>query len=162
MAASRVHEMTPSSKLGPVFVQTDSQGSAKIYYQVGDIADAPQITASLVCASSISQTFRVTEESTGNTGRTASLEILSGDGQSATKGKYLDKPLIVIVRSPRGNRISDTIIQFRTITGTLELAPGTTAPTPTDDCPSKSWTAAYQYPQSYFRSADICQNQFQR
>ena len=129
MAASRVHEMTPSSKVGPVFVQTDSQGSAKIYYQVGDNADDPQITASLVCASSISQTFRVTEESTGNTGRTASLEILSGDGQSATKGKYLDKPLIVIVRSPRGNRISDTIIQFRTITGTLEVAPGTTAPT---------------------------------
>ncbi len=118
-----------SSKPAPanaIFVQTDSAGLARVYYQLDTDANTPRVTAALTGSPATgSQVFRATAESGA---RTASLEIVSGDGQSAAKGAPLANPLVVIARSTANHRIAGVQIEFETTAGILERAPGTAAP----------------------------------
>ena len=125
-----------SSKPAPanaIFVQTDSAGLARVYYQLDTDATTPRVTAALTGSPATgSQVFRATAESGA---RTASLEIVSGDGQSAAKGAPLANPLVVIARSTANHRIAGVQIEFETTAGILERAPGTEPP-PTEPGPS--------------------------
>ena len=118
----------PAKKGTPVFVQTDRGGLAKVYYEMG--TDATQtITASLEGIDSpfLSKNFTARVGTTGSE-RVANLEIVSGNPQSAAKGKDLDKPLVVIARSTAGYRIPNVVIQFRASIGILSREGLTAAP----------------------------------
>ena len=113
----------PPRKGSPVFVQTDRGGLAKVYYEMGtsDPGSTQTITASLVGVTAsdfVSKDFTALVGTTGST-RVANLEIVSGNPQSAAKGKQLDSPLVVVARSTAGFRIPNVVIQFRTNTGIL-------------------------------------------
>ena len=102
----------------PIFVQTDSSGLAKVYYQLSATAGNYRVTANLTGSpSTVSQVFRSTAVAGA---RKASLTIVSGDGQSAGKGEPLAEPLVVIARSTAGHRIAGVMIEFETTTGLLE------------------------------------------
>ena len=108
----------PGKKTTPVFVQTDRSGVAKVYYEL-DSNTTQTITASLEGADfTVNTKFTARVGTTGST-RVANLEIVSGNPQSAAKGKNLADPLVVIARSTAGYRIPNVVIQFRTNTGTL-------------------------------------------
>ena len=107
-------------------VQTDRNGVAKIYYQLSSNSGAHTVTAAAY-GIGLSATLNATA-STSSRARIANLEIVSGNPQSAAKGKDLDKPLVVIVRSLAGHRVQDVIVQFRTTTGTLVPSETTTQP----------------------------------
>ena len=104
-----------------IFVQTDSSGLAKVYYELSDTAGVARIDASLT-GTTIDVTFRAegVEDS-----RKASLRMVSGDGQSADKGDPLEDPLVVLARSTAGYRIPGVNIRLTTSTGTLSRSVGT-------------------------------------
>ena len=108
------------------YVQTDSSGVAKIYYQLSSTQGPHTVTAT-AHGIGISTTLTATASSSARA-RLANLEIVSGNNQRGEKGKYLKDDLVVIVRSLAGHRVQDAIIQFRTTTGTLVPAEGTTQP----------------------------------
>ncbi len=100
-----------------IFVQTDSAGLARVYYQLSATSGDHRVTASLAGVNDVSAIFRTTAASGA---RKASLEIVSGDGQSAAKGDPLANPLVVIARSTAGHRIAGVMIEFETTAGLLE------------------------------------------
>ena len=120
-----------STTADPASVQTDRNGVAKIYYQLSSNSGLHRVTATVHGDSAIFTTLTATASSTARA-RIANLEIVSGNNQSAEKGKDLTDPLVVIVRSLAGHRIQDVIVQFRTTTGILVPAPGTDQPTDSD------------------------------
>ena len=124
----------PAKKAGPVFVQTDRDGLAKVYYEMG-AGDPQTITATLVgvpFSDFVSKDFTARVGTTGSE-RVANLEIVSGNPQSAAKGKNLAAPLVVIARSTAGYRIPNVVIQFRASIGILSREGLTEAPTENDD-----------------------------
>ena len=148
----------PAKKTGPVFVQTDRGGLAKVYYEMGR-GETQTITASLVGIDSsfLSKDFTARVGTTGST-RVANLEIVSGNPQSAAKGKQLDAPLVVIARSTAGFRIPNVVIQFRTNTGTLSREGLTKKP----DHGILAGQIPTDTPNPDSRSADICCHRFRR
>ena len=128
--ATAFEPMTDSQNTADdVIVQTDSSGEAEVYFQLGTPVGNQFVTVDSVGATQ--QTFSVRAATAGNT-RTANLEILSGNPQTGEKGQNLTDPLVVIARSTAGHRISNVIIQFRTVTGTLTPAYGTEQPAISD------------------------------
>ena len=117
----------PGEKTTPVFVQTDRSGVAKVYYEL-DSNTTQTITASLEGADFTVDTKFTARVGTAGSERVANLEILSGDPQSAAKGKNLADPLVVIARSTAGYRIPNVVIQFRASIGILSRHGLTTAP----------------------------------
>ena len=120
-------EKTPATSISPTTaasheVYTDQSSIAKIYYQLNSsgltAGNSYSIEPGLKHASSVTTKFTFTAGTTGST-RVANLEIVSGNPQSAAKGKQLEAPLVVIARSTAGYRIPNVVIQFRTNTGTL-------------------------------------------
>ena len=120
-------EKTPATSISPTTaasheVYTDQSSIAKIYYQLNSsgltAGTSYSIEPGLKHASSVTTKFTFTAGTTGST-RVANLEIVSGNPQSAAKGKQLEAPLVVIARSTAGYRIPNVVIQFRTNTGTL-------------------------------------------
>ena len=107
-------------------VQTDRNGVAKIYYQLGNTPGVYTVTAT-AHGIGISTTLTATASSTARA-RLANLEIVSGNNQRGEKGNYLEDDLVVIVRSLAGHRVQEAIVQFRTTTGTLVPAEGTEQP----------------------------------
>ena len=110
-----------------IFVQTDRNGVAQTYYQLGGTTGSYQVTATLqgIAAneSPLPQKFDATAVSGS---RSASLVIVSGDNQSSDKTTNdVPDPLVVRVRRPGGYRISNVIIRFTGLIGALEAAPGT-------------------------------------
>ena len=104
-----------------IFVQTDSSGLAKVYYELSNTAGVARIDA-LLTGTTIDVTFRAegVEDS-----RKASLRMVSGDGQSADKGDPIEDPLVVLARSTAGYRIPGVNIRLTTSTGTLSRSVGT-------------------------------------
>ena len=118
----------PREKISPVFVQTDRGGLAKVYYEMGT-GEIQTITASLEGVPSspfVSKDFTFRVGTTGSE-RVANLEILSGNPQSAAKGKNTS-PLVVIARSTANYRIPNVVIQFRSSIGILSREGLTDAP----------------------------------
>ena len=111
-------------------VQTDQNGVAKIYYQLSNVPGPHTVTATAY-GIALSATLSATASTTARAG-IANLEIVSGNNQRADKGKFLEDDLVVIVRSLAGHRVQNAIIQFRTTTGILVPASGTTQPTNAD------------------------------
>ena len=111
-------------------VYTDSRSIATIYYQLNsDLTSGTSypITPGLKHATGVTKRFTFNTGTTGSE-RVANLEILSGNPQSAAKGKNLTDPLVVIARSTAGYRIPNVVIQFRTSTGILSRHGLTAAP----------------------------------
>ena len=109
---------------GPVVVQTNSSGEAKVYWELGsDAADTTQTVT--VESLGRSDTFRASAESDT---RRASLVIVSGDGQTANAdtGRVKD-PLVVRTRSTAEHRIAGVVIKFEVLAGDLTAGPGDTA-----------------------------------
>ena len=123
------------ARLRTVYVLTDGSGDARVYLSTtATTADANHVvTAKVVQISGATigsvgnmLTFRATAiESL----RRASLEVVSGDGQSADKGKYLEEPLVIIARSTAGFRIPNVIVKFEALGGILSPHLGTSQPT---------------------------------
>ena len=114
------------------YVQTDRNGVAKIYYQLSSNPGAHTVTAAAYGTgrdrpTDLSATLNATASSETRAG-IANLEIVSGNNQSAEKGKFLTDDLVVIVRSLAGHRVQNVIIQFRTTTGTLVPSETTSQP----------------------------------
>ncbi len=118
---------TRPAPAGTIVVQTDNSGLARTYYQLGD-GDSPQVTAALEGSPSQTNETVILRLTGVVDTRRASLEIVSGDGQQADKGKSLSDPLEVIVRSTAGYRIAGVPIRFIALTGTLSPAVGTSQP----------------------------------
>ena len=113
-------------------VYTDSRSIAKIYYQLDSGIPAPagnsyNITPNLKHNMGVTTRFTFRVGTTGSE-RVANLEIVSGNPQSAAKGKDLTNPLVVIARSTAGYRIPDVVIQFRSGIGILSRHGLTEAP----------------------------------
>ena len=123
-ATSTTPEPTATDSNVPIYVQTDSSGGAKTYYQLGETGGTHDVTVS---AAGGTATIFAYEGTTGGV-RQANLEIVSGNPQSGAKGKNLDSPLVVIARSTAGYRIPNVVIQFRTVTGILSPVRGTEQP----------------------------------
>ena len=116
-------------------VYTDSSSIATIYYQLNsDLTSGTSyaITPGLKHAPGVTKRFTFNTGTTGSE-RVANLEILSGNPQSAAKGKNLTDPLVVIARSTAGYRIPNVVIQFRTSTGILSRHGLTAAPLVNDE-----------------------------
>ena len=122
----------PGKKKTPVFVQTDRSGVAKVYYELDSIT-TQTITASLEGADFTVNTKFTARVGTAGSERVANLEIVSGNPQSAAKGKNLAAPLVVIARSTAGYRIPNVVIQFRASIGILSREGLTKAPTEDND-----------------------------
>ena len=111
-----------------IFVQTDSNGEAKVYLRLGSTDDtttpgvepttagfAHQVTATTPDGA---QVVRFRADSVDDA-RQAKLEIISGDGQRAEKGDPLEEPLVVRVRTVRGFLIQGILLEFTALDGTL-------------------------------------------
>ena len=114
-------------------VYTDSRSIAKIYYQLdsgipASAGNSYNITPNLKHNMGVTTRFTFRVGTTGSE-RVANLEIVSGNPQSAAKGKDLTTPLVVIARSTAGYRIPDVVIQFRSGIGILSRHGLTEAPT---------------------------------
>ena len=107
-----------------IFVQTDRNGVAQVYYQLGNGIGDHQVMASLRGDPfSLSKTFDATAVSGS---RSASLVIVSGNNQRSDADTHdVEDPLVVRVRRPGGYRISNVIIRFTGLIGALEATPGT-------------------------------------
>ena len=116
---------------GSIFVQTDRNGIAKVYYQLSNVALGHAVTAALFGSPfTVSKRFDVTAV-TGS--RSASLVLVSGDNQrSDAATRDVEDPLVVRVRRTGGYRIPNVILRFTALTGTLETAPGTNYVAATD------------------------------
>ena len=109
--------LTPTTYPLVLFVQTDSRGEAKVYYQLGDVDEDAPPEVNVVKIETVGledPKFRATAV---DDKRQASLEIVSGDGQRAPKGRELAGPLVIIARSISGYRIPNVIIEFEALTG---------------------------------------------
>ena len=104
-----------------IFVQTDRNGVAQVYYQLGNATGAHQVTAALTRRSKrflLPKRLMLTAVSGS---RSASLVIVSGDNQRSDADTHdVEDPLVVRVRRPGGYRISNVIIRFTALIGALE------------------------------------------
>ena len=108
----------------PIYVQTDSSGEAKVYYQLGGDAEEAQDVD--VSAAGTSGTFVLTAD---DDARRASLSMVSMEKASGT-GKEGIYYLTVIARSVGGHRIPDVIIEFEALSGSIRPRTGTEQPDP--------------------------------
>ena len=110
-----------------IFVQTDRNGVAQTYYQLGSVTTGYQVTVDLQgIAETAEPTSKIFDATAVSGSRSASLVIVSGNNQrSDTVTHDVEDPLVVRVRRPGGYRISNVILRFTAIGGVLEAAPGT-------------------------------------
>ena len=122
-----VPERNPPAPATAIFVQTDSSGEAKAYFQMGTPTGTQQVTVTSTTMAVRSSTnallnppFRFTALSSQVS---AILVIIDGDSQSAEVGKLV-KPLIVRVRNVHEDRISGVNVRFNTSIGRISLRRG--------------------------------------
>ena len=100
-----------------VVVQTDSNGEAKVYFQLGsDTEDRQAVTVNAVGAAQ--KTFRATATAVVSTDA-STITIVDGDGQRAAVDEPLDDPLVVLVRDSGGRIVADALVTFTTNSGEL-------------------------------------------
>ena len=122
VATSSSPDPTSTSNDDPIYVQTDSRGEAKVYYQLG--ANADNVQDVNVTAAGASDTFVLTAD---DDARRASLQIVSME-QPSGAGKEGVYYLTVIARSVGGHRIPNVIIEFEALSGSIRPRPGTGQP----------------------------------
>ena len=122
-----VPERNPPDPAMAIFVQTDSSGEAKAYFQMGTPTGTQQVTVTSTTMAVRSSTnallnppFLFTALSSQVS---AILVIIDGDSQSAEVGKLV-KPLIVRVRNVYEDRISGVNVRFNTSIGRISLRRG--------------------------------------
>ena len=127
--ATSLYPMTASDDIdADVVVQTDRNGEAQVYFQLGGTVGGQNVTVRSVGAS---ETFRTTAV---DASRSASLVLVSGDNQRSDPNTHdVEDPLVVRARRVGGYRISNVIIRFTALTGVLEPAPGTVRAVEKDD-----------------------------
>ncbi len=123
-----------------IFIQTDSNGEAKVYLRLGSADDTgtsdtvETVDAARFNAFKVHRVTATTPDGAPNVGvrfradavddaRQAKLEIVSGDRQSAEKGDPLADPLVVRVRTVRGFLIQGILLEFTALDGTLLTDP---------------------------------------
>ena len=99
--------VNPSGTLNPTSVTTGGDGQASTTLQLGSIAGAYTVTASVSGLSSVTFTATATEPP-----RAATLEQGSGDGQTGETGHHLANPLIVTVLDQYGNPLPGVTVSF--------------------------------------------------
>ena len=114
-----------------IFIQTDSNGEAKVYLRLGSSDDPGTTDVEATATADLIHTVTATtpngDPSAGvdfkadavDDARQAKLEIISGDGQRAEKGDALTDPLVVRVRTVRGYLIPGVLLEFTALDGTL-------------------------------------------
>ena len=122
---ARANRPAPSTT---IWVQTDRNGVAQVYYQLSDTTGDHQVIASL--RGDPFSRFKTFDATSVDASRSASLVLVSGDNQRSDADTYdVEDPLVVRVRRPGGYRIAGVKIRFTALTGVLERAPGTLPPT---------------------------------
>ena len=96
-----------SGVLTPTSATTGGDGQASTTLQLGSIAGAYTVTASVSGLSSVTFTATATEPP-----RAATLEQGSGDGQTGETGHHLTDPLIVTVLDQYGNPLPGVTVSF--------------------------------------------------
>ena len=112
----------PSDGGDLIYVQTDSSGEAKVYYQLGsDETETQDVT---VMVQGDTETFTLDAD---DDARRASLQMISMEKATGT-GKEGIYYLTVIARSVGGHRIPKVIIEFEALSGSLRPRPSTGQP----------------------------------
>ena len=115
---------SPAPVEGPVYVQTDSSGKAKVYFQLGDTAGQQRVTITVAGSDPVEDYlntfFRATAAAVVATDA-ATIAIDSGNGQSAGTDEVLDAPLVVIVKDVGGRIVAGAPVHFTTNSGALAL-----------------------------------------
>ena len=110
-------------------VETNDNGRASVLLTLGNAAGANTVTATYDGAT---QTFSATAQAES---AAASIEIVSGNNQSAGENLPLPAPLVVLVRDQDGLIISGQTVRFNTDSGVLSGPqsgdPGELVPSPT-------------------------------
>ena len=114
---------SPTAGGALIYVQTDSSGEAKVYYQLG--SDETETQDVQVMAAGVTKTFTLDAD---DDARRASLAMVSMEKATGT-GKEGVYYLTVIARSVGGHRIPNVIIEFEALSGSLRPRPGTSQPT---------------------------------
>ena len=103
-----------------MYVQTDSSGKAKVYFQLGDTAGQQRVTITVAGTGYPNTFFRATAAAVVATDA-ATIAIDSGNGQSAGTDEVLDDPLVVIVKDVGGRIVAKAPVHFTTNSGALSL-----------------------------------------
>ena len=107
-----------------IYVQTDRNGEAEVYYQLSSSTGDHGVTATLQGANVVSINTKFAPTAV-DTGRSASLVIVSGNNQRSDANTHdVKDPLVIRVRRPGGYRISGVRIRFTVLTGVLYPGPG--------------------------------------
>ena len=112
----------PDAAPGPVLVQTNSSGEARVYYQLDDQVKDDLNVIALAAGLNLDEEFTVKVDAA--TEYAGTLTIASGDGQSASTDESLEKPLIVRLETgSASNRrgVPGETITFTTNIGLFEL-----------------------------------------
>ena len=121
---------------GTVLVQTDRNGEAKVYFQLGETVDKQEIEAELEGSSTVKDTFTATASTAADAAR---ITIVDGDGQSASADEALKEALVVMVTDLAGQIVVGETVTFTTDSGYLSAPlskdPGVYDSTRTDDTP---------------------------
>ncbi len=107
--------------LNPASGVTNASGIVAINYQLPNTLGAYKIIASAV---GVTPTGTFTETATGDA--PASLEVVSGNNQSASVNTALSQPLVVQVNDSGGNPITGVSVVFSAPSGTFTGSPATT------------------------------------
>ncbi len=99
--------VSPSGTLNPTSATTGSNGQASTTLQLGSTATTCTVTASVTELTSVEFTATATEPL-----RASTLEVVSGDGQSAETGQHLANPLVVRVLDQNSAVLSDVTVNF--------------------------------------------------
>ena len=106
----------------PIFVQTDSNGEAKVYLLLGTgSTTAHSVTADMTLFAS-DVLFGATALDASAAAR---IEIVSGDSQRAGANQNLEDALVVIVRDLSGGIVRDHQVRFTTDSGALSFPKST-------------------------------------
>ena len=99
--------VSPSGTLNPTSATTGSNGQASTTLQLGSTATTYTVTASVTGLTSVEFTATATEPL-----RASTLEVVSGDGQSAETDQHLANPLVVRVLDQNSAVLSDVTVNF--------------------------------------------------
>ncbi|HYC33183.1 MAG TPA: Ig-like domain-containing protein, partial [Gemmatimonadales bacterium] len=116
-------------------VPTDADGRSQVTRTLGSAAGTQLTLASAEGLAGSPVTFTAT----ATPGSAASLQAVSGDGQSAIAGSALADPLVVRLLDPEGNPVEGTAVAWVVGQGGGAVAPET-APTGPDGLASTQWT----------------------
>ena len=115
---TRVATSTRPPRAGSIFVQTDSRGEARTYFQLGTATSETSQTVTVGAGGSMLITPPNFRFDAGSSAKRPTLSILSGNNQTTDSDGEIEDPLVVVVRQD-GKLKPNEQVTFRTSKGTL-------------------------------------------